>query len=385
MNRAPLIPTLLILATVVQLHGAQPDAQRPPSDTLTAERKVQITWEPTATPPDLKGVLSRLLGPEGAGAVAERVLNVKPEAGQQLVKRTGEVGVTDHAYTFSFTVNLGAAPGARPAAKEFADALVEHLDTLLQAQRREAAAERLKKVTDEYRDIQFEVEALRLRTREKHAALRNQSGRADLSAESLQAGIGKLEDERQRLELDLAGMEARLQAVQEEMEKASERAQKDAAADPVIAELERAEATRQKMLAITRKQFEAGQASQTAVSEAEAAMIDARVQLLDRRGAAAARGGDALAPLTRELQNLAIDIRDRQARLRHVRERLDRLGDLHQEYEELEWNRGEMEGLRRAGESGQIRLLEARRQLDTAPIDRVIMTYSRDRSAQERE
>jgi hypothetical protein len=44
-----------------------------------------------------------------------------------------------------------------------------------------------------------------------------------------------------------------------------------------------------------------------------------------------------------------------------------------------------MEGLRRAWESGQIRLLDARRQLDTGPVDRVIVTFSRDTSAKVQE
>ena len=173
-------------------------------------------------------------------------------------------------------------------------------------------------------------------------------------------------------------MEARLEAVQEQFKASTQRAKEQATADPVIAELEKAVAVREKLVDILRKQYESGLTQQTDVSKAEGDLVDARVQLLDRRGAASSRGGDTLAPLTREMQSLAIDIRDRKARLAQVERRLKPLREVGQDFQQLEWQQEETAILRRAWEEAQIRLREAQRQSDAAPVDRVIVTGATD-------
>ena len=149
----------------------------------------------------------------------------------------------------------------------------------------------------------------------------------------------------------------------------------------MIPELEKAVAAREQLVQLARKRFEAGILQPHEMSAAEAELAEARVQLLDRRGAASARGGDTLVPLTRELQNLGIDIRDRKARLAHVAKKLQPLRDVAQGFDDLEWMQEEARMLRRSTEAAQGRVLEAEHQLQSAPEDRVVVTTARDYGA----
>jgi hypothetical protein len=123
-------------------------------------------------------------------------------------------------------------------------------------------------------------------------------------------------------------------------------------------------------------------APQQELAKAEADLSDAKIQLLDRKGASAARGGDALAPLTREMQNLAIDLRDRKARLAQVEKQRKPLVGAAQGFQSLEAQQEQAAMLRRAWEEAQTRLREAQRQADATPVDRVIVTNATEVMAQ---
>src|SRR3954468_24835570 len=306
--------SLVLLLSLVGVPLLAQDAQSPASNTSGSECTIQIIWEPGAAPPDVNTVLKRLVTTE-AGQIGQGILNVQPDVARKMVYPSSKIKIEDHSCTVHFSVVLDLPrTHARPAAREFADALVERLANVLRDDLSEAAMHRLFEAQEEGKRLEQELEALRKQRRDIQAQLGSNSGRADASPEAVQAAVTKLEDERQRLELELAGMEARLEAVQDQIEKATVSGQKEAAADPVIPELEKAVAARQKLVDLTRKRVDAGAATPQEFSAAEAELSEARVQLLDRKAAGSARGGEAIAPLTRELQNLGIDIRDRKAR-----------------------------------------------------------------------
>lgn len=352
-----------------------------PSNTVSADRTVEVMWEPSASPPDITHILARLFGAD-AGDIGSRLMNVKPAAARRAIETGRSVTVKDHACTVSFAVYADrAGDGARPAATEFADALVEQLSARLEEDRRRQSERRLNVLKDEFAERQVALESLRREIRQQAQSVHDDLNRADVSPGTIQAAAGKLEDERQRIELDLAGMDARLGAVQEQMKAAEVRGEKQASADPVIEELEKAVAAREKVVDLTRRRFEAGSAPQTEVTAAEAELADAKIKLLDRRAAASSRGADALAPLTRELQNLTIDIRDRKARLAAVRERLKPLRKAVQSFQELEWKGQEEAVAAKAWEEANARFREAQRVADTLPVDRVIVTSASDGTA----
>ena len=85
-----------------------------------------------------------------------------------------------------------------------------------------------------------------------------------------------------------------------------------------------------------------------------------------------------MAPLTREMQNLAIDIRDRKARLQHVEKRLAPLRDVVREFTDLQWMQEDLAGVRRVWEAANARFLEVSRRVDAAPVDRVIVVSTTD-------
>lgn len=371
-------PALLV---ILLAPAAAAVAQEAPaaSNTVESVRTVQILWDAEAPPPDIGGVLARLFGKEIAADLGKRILGVEGPAAARVAAQYGRLELTDRSCTFSFR----AGPVPRPASKEYADALVERLASLLAEDRQKQASMRLDRARQEMQELEAHLDDTRLRAREKQAKLLQVAGRSDLSPATLIASIGKLEDDRERFELELAGMQARLEAVQEQIAEATAAAKKQAAEDPVIAELEKAVAARQNLLELARKRFEAGLLQPHEMAAAEAELAEARVQLLDRRGLASARGGGDVAPLTRELQTLAIDIRDRKARLAHVAKRIEPLRGVADEFQELEWLQDEATQTRRAVEQAGRELREAQSALQAAPVDRVIVTVARDRMAGE--
>ena len=377
--RRPIASLALAIALAPSLLAAQNPPR--PSNTAYAERMVQIIWDADAPPPDINGVLDRLLSEQGMAPLVEKALGAKPKPGRSYAWHSPKLDVADHSCTVGLVASVDHAAGERPAATELADALVGRLAGLLCEDRSRDAQQRTAQLREEVANLQFEIESRRRQVRQKAAEMFKNASRADMSVATLEAGIGKLEDERQRIELDLAGMEARLEAVQEQIDRATVLAAKAAETDPVIPELEKAVAAREKLAELTRRQAEAGNVDARELPKAEAELVEAKVQLLDRRSAAGARGGDALAPLTREMQNLAIDIRDRKARLAYAQKRLASVRDIALEFQELRAIEKELEGLDRSWEDANGRLREAQHKVEVARVDRVIVINSSDRAA----
>lgn len=399
--RIPVLALLCLAAAhAAALQEAQPEADTPASTpapatsgATVAERTVRVYWDPSSHPPDIGSILTNLFSEEVAGKLGEKTLGVAPEAVMQLTEY-GPVKVAEDSFEFTFVVRLGPVPpgegpspkerGVRLAAGEFADALVKQLAHLLNDYREAQARPLLEMAEEDVAETQNELEQLRVRSARLQSDLRERSGRTDVSPEGVQAAMNRLDDERQRLELDLAGMGARLEKVQQAYEQTERKARAQAEDDPVVAELRSAVATHQRLLDITRKRFEAGMdRSQKELAEAEAAYVDAKVQLLERQaGVAAAGSGGSLAPLNNQLQSLAIDIRDRQARLEYVEKRLaalDGVSELVANYQQLEAQR---QWLLRVFEEAQRELWGARRQARPPARDRVVVVNLSDRRAE---
>ena len=386
----------LCLAAVSSLaqQGAPapaPAAPPPASGTVAADWDIRVYWEPSSHPPDIGRLLTHRFSKEVAGKVGEPVLGVSPDVVMRAQIGTSQVKVEQNSFHFTLVIRLDPPrPGVRPtakelgmrlAARELADALTAQLSSLLEQSREHQLRPLLESAQRDAAEAEAQLDQLRDQITGLEINLRQTSGRIDASPHSIQAAATRLEDERQRLELDLAGMEARLDEVQRAHDRVSKQVEQDAGSDPVLGELERALATREKLLQVARRRVEAGiEASQKEVAQAEAAYIDVKVQLLERRAnAAAARaGGASLAALTQQLQELAIDIRDRKARLKYVNERLKPLRDtpeLIARYQHLESGR---QSRLRLWEDAELRLRTARRQAQGPPTDRVVVVDAQD-------
>ena len=201
------------------------------------------------------------------------------------------------------------------------------------------------------------------------------------SPEAVRASLSKLEDERQRLELELAGMQARQRAVEEWIDRTSRQMEEQAKADPVIAELEKAVAAQEQVVKMARRQSESGTVPQTEVAAAEAKLSDVKINLLDRkRGTGTAAGAqDPLANLTRELQSLSIDTVDRKARLAFVEKRIAPLREAAASVSDFELLEAERASLRTELEQARQELRQSERAAQaSAGGDRVVVVKSQD-------
>jgi hypothetical protein len=364
---------LFACSTAVGQDKAAP--KPPPSDTTSAERMVRVYWEPSAQPPDIGNILSRVFSKEVAGARGRETLGVPPEVVMEVLGLQS-AKVEPNCFSLSFRVSFNPnRPGIRPAAREFADELIGLLSEHLEEERMRQARPLIELAELEAHQAETDLDKVRSQISQVQDALREGSGRTDVSPEGILGAMTRLEDERQRLELDLAGMEARLDEVQRSYDRAQALAANDAKADPVLPELEKAVAIQEKLSAVARQQFEAGRISQKELADAEARLIDVKVQLLERRTnlAAIRSGAGSLSGLNQQLQELSIDIRDRRARLDYVANRLKPLrnaSELIARYQNLESSH---QSLQRVWEETQTQLRAAKRQARGLARDRVVV------------
>ena len=357
--------------------GSKPSPSQPavPSDTTMAERTIRITWlkSPGASPPDVRAAIGRLDTPEVAGKIGQEVIALAPDvaAGAMRLSEPRIVGGDSIEVDLTIDLNPETFPKARPAAKEFADRLIARFTELLAEERNEQDAPKLKQAKQWAQDVQYEWDALARQIKEKAAQMGGQS------PEGARAALGRLEDERQKLELELTGLQARQKAVEEWIDRTSKQMQEQGKADPVIAELEKAVVAQEKLVSMARKQFESGTISQSDVGAFESKLSDVKIQLMERKRGPSG-GTDPLAALNRELQNLSIDLVDRKARFEFVDKRITKLRDaaaMASDYESLE---AALASLRREMEQARQELRATERSTQgPGARDRVVVIHSR--------
>jgi hypothetical protein len=128
----------------------------------------------------------------------------------------------------------------------------------------------------------------------------------------------------QALELDLAGLEARQKAVQEQIAAIQAAAGKQLADDRVTRELEQLQHTNAINLANLKKQADAGRVTAAELAQAEESTARIRIELARRREELSRQaGGDQLEEFNKELSRIAIDKAEKEAQRQIVRRQLD--------------------------------------------------------------
>ena len=97
---------------------------------------------------------------------------------------------------------------------------------------------------------------------------------------SIVGAVTRLEEERQRLELDVMGKTAR-EALEREIAKRSELVEKKAEEDAIAAELQKVVDVRQASVERIKKMVSAAHASETELQEAVGRVAEARAKLLE--------------------------------------------------------------------------------------------------------
>ena len=130
----------------------------------------------------------------------------------------------------------------------------------------------------------------------------------------------------QGLELDLAGIDARRKALQEQIAAIGDEAGKRLSEDVVTQELRKLVEIGEQNLSQVQKSVESGRASTAQLTEAQKSLAQARIDLARRREELSRQtGGDQLEEFTKELSRLAIDKAVKEAQLQVVRRQLDQV------------------------------------------------------------
>jgi hypothetical protein len=300
--------------------ASAPASTQPVSGTRYATRTFRITWH--GLQPDDPMFYSEALSDSVhklAPAVVRRALDVDGAVSVNAVSRQSSIDLL-------LTLNL--PEDARPAAKELAAKALEDVQEQATARfqqqwaeetlpRREAADEAKERVRS------AEDEAAKLRRE-----MRDLAGRADISDKTITDALTRLEEEKQKIELDQMAKTARRGALEEQIARESAKIEKKMEADPIAAELQKVVDARQQKAEFANQQAGSGVISMGEVRDAVAQLAESRAKLLERkRDAAAEAGGDALASLNKELLTLSVDLRELEARLKFVQERLPHLRD----------------------------------------------------------
>jgi hypothetical protein len=228
-------------------------------------------------------------------------------------ERRGLVG--PHAVSSLIAVELrGEAREIKPMAMELLAAIGRRIEARAA---RAAAAGRAELEKDVQRAAQ-ELETAReafLALQQLQREILDSAGLAHLSREHVLERIRSLDECRLTLEMELAGVQARRQALQEQIARIGQDAEK-AVDDEIASELERVVALRGKELERVRALAERGQASDMEVGRYEEEWATAKVQLLTHREEARHRhGGDLLHRFNEELATLSIEAADMEARM----------------------------------------------------------------------
>jgi hypothetical protein len=212
---------------------------------------------------------------------------------------------------------------------------------------RERAFEQARLELDQRHDELMKIQS------ELHAA----TGRADVSPEGLQKAASRLDDEMESLMLDEVGSRARADALAKTIADQTNRAKAVATDDDVIKELSAVVQAREAQLQRVQAMYKQAVAAAADVDQAQAALAEAKATMAERRRAmAGGPGGDGLAAWNRELLNLTIAEKERQARLGYIQARLKMLLEAMPKVEQLQNVREAMKASMMAAERAQMEL-----------------------------
>jgi hypothetical protein len=149
-------------------------------------------------------------------------------------------------------------------------------------------------------------------------------GLGELPESVLVQSIGELRKQQQDLELELAGLEARTRALQEQVQAAAKRADLVPQTDEIIKNLRLVVELKTKRLSDLRAARAAGQVSQDEVNRGEVDVISSKVELAQAERTAALGPAQELRGWNAELAKAAVSTAECQAKLKYVREQLEK-------------------------------------------------------------
>ena len=229
-----IVPLLCVVVSVAAQETAKPEpATRPATPTIAANCHLRITWDDRVPHVQYdQFILEQPATKKAARALLNlddlrRVISTRRFGGMEMAHN--DAGVSVHVN------DLSAVEGARPAAAEFADAIIAELPKQLKAHQQSFVSREIDIVRERLALASNELDRLRAERADLLRRLRERTGRSD-AAKNWAEAIANLEQERQKLTLDLAGQQARRKAIEKTIATTAKQAEERAKEDPIAVE-----------------------------------------------------------------------------------------------------------------------------------------------------
>jgi predicted nucleic acid-binding Zn-ribbon protein len=239
-------------------------------------------------------------------------------------------------FGLGLVIVCGTALAGQPAAGGNKQALGPDHPAVVQAERR---AREVREVEDELRARLAETEKMLERLRAEMRAVNG--GRP---VEGMRETVTAMQQDAARLRVELFGLEARKDVIEKAMAAAKEQAEKRLDQDPVNAQYRELLKLLEASLNQARDGHKAGVAQASDVRQAEVALAEAKVKLLERQQS----GGADVSKLSDQVVGLSATLSETRARLQTMDdwlttyERLQRLMDQEQD---VRWQMNKLRGM----------------------------------------
>jgi hypothetical protein len=202
--------------------------------------------------------------------------------------------------------------------------------------------------------------------KQRHGLL--EAGQVELTPEAVMDQIRQLDHERQRMEMDLLGQQARLKSLQQQIQATGARILRESTDDAVIKPLQEKIEQSREQLALVQEQYEKGLTSQSEVQKVRIALSEGEIQLAEaRRRVAQAGGGEVLGRLNEELAMQSVAGAETEARLKYLHEQIEKNRQLVGPADVYEMEiLMEMPRAKRAYETSKLRVEELEQRIRTA-------------------
>ncbi len=369
---------ILLAIFAASALAAEPAATQPISNTRYGARSVSVRTNGSSI--DFNELLAYLN--KRQGELGPTILNI-PADKMGYPTFTLNANSRDSGIELGMDLNTKDFPDAKPAAREFLNAMVESMQKFVQETFDERRAKEMALARRDQDVCAQQLDQATAEAKELRARLRDLAGQADVSTQGVTSAVSRLEEEKQKIELDLLGKKARREAIEKEIAEQTALLQKQAEDDPVVKELKTIVEVRTAKLDNVKKAIDSGAASQGDLSDAIAAVAEARAKLAERQrgGGAIAGGAQTLESLSRERVNLSVDLHELEARLEFVSKRLPSLRSTMDKLDELQRAEGNLASARAALEASTNRAREIARKVEAADPPQVMVNGSRDSDA----
>jgi len=388
MHRQMMTTTILLLTAALAgtARAQDPAPERVPLPTATAEAPKGIRVArgafmafrgeyPNTTVARLKADLTAAVQASDAAKTLAKDLGLSDQAARQAISASMPNGGTRILVALTLAKDT---PDSRKAALKCLDDLTERVVPDIvqrwadQSNRQPLLA--LAQAVDEHRKV-LEV-ATASATQQRHE-VRDAAKVLDPSPDAVRGAASRLDLEKQRISLELAGQSARQKALEERVAKLSDAATARLAKDPIADELQKIVELRADEAATSEKMYKSGTMTQAELRAAQARAAEAKARLLERRETVSkASGTDLLGDLNKELITLTITIAENEARLRYIDEQIAGLSRALELVDGLDQRQAAAARARRQLDEAETQYQSLARQISTNPNFAVSLQWS---------